>query len=109
LIYVVIQQIESAVLVPKIMQRQVGLSPLLVILALAAGNLLAGLTGALIAVPIAAALQILTRELVIEPTVQANLPKVTAEGGVLLGDTPVPPAPLEVVTPSTVESTPRVS
>ncbi|MCA1553806.1 MAG: AI-2E family transporter, partial [Chloroflexi bacterium] len=56
LMYVIIQQIESAVLVPKIMERQVGLSPLLVILALAAGNLLAGLTGALIAVPIAAAL-----------------------------------------------------
>ena len=49
--YVLIQQIESAVLVPKVMERQVGLSPLSVILALAAGNLLGGLTGALVAVP----------------------------------------------------------
>lgn len=107
-LYVLIQQIESAVLVPKVMERQVGLRPLIVILALAAGNLLGGLTGALLAISLTAALQILTRELIIEPTVQANQP-VKVEGAVLVGE-PMPPTPsatVETASKSTVEVAPH--
>jgi predicted PurR-regulated permease PerM len=89
--YIVIQQIESNVLVPKVMERQVGLSPLVVILALAAGNVLAGLLGALIAVPIAAALQILVRHLVVTPTVEAHAP-TAMEGGLLVGEVTLAPS-----------------
>lgn len=54
------------------MERRVGLSPLFVLLALTAGNLLGGIQGAVVAIPIAAVLKILIRGIVIEPTVEAN-------------------------------------
>lgn len=81
--YLVIQQFESQVLIPKVMERQVGLSPLFVLLALTAGNVLGGIPGALVAIPIAAALRILARDLVIAPTVAANAFPVV-EGAVLI-------------------------
>ena len=84
-LYIAFQQFESAVLVPKIMERQVGVRPLLVVLALTAGSQLGGLTGALLAVPIAATLQILTQRLLIEPTVQAHKPE-SVGGAVLVGE-----------------------
>lgn len=81
--YLIIQQLESQLLVPKVMERQVGLSPLFVLLALTAGDLLGGIEGAVVAIPIAALLKILVRDMVIVPTVEANkFP--TVEGAVLL-------------------------
>lgn len=84
--FVIIQQIEAQIMVPKVMERQVGLSPLFVLLALTSGNLLGGLMGAVVAIPIAAALKILLREFVIAPTVQARKFPVTEDGAVLLDD-----------------------
>lgn len=57
--YTVIQQLENHLLVPNIMSREVGLHPLVVVLALLTGAELLGLIGALLAVPLAAALQVL--------------------------------------------------
>ncbi len=54
---VVVNLIESNVLVPRIMEKAVGLSPLTVIVALLAGAELYGIVGAFLAVPIAAAIQ----------------------------------------------------
>jgi len=54
----VIQQIESNVLVPRVMGRTVGVSPLTVLLGILIGGALAGLPGAFLAVPIAGALQV---------------------------------------------------
>ncbi len=54
---VVLHLIESNVLVPRIMERAVGLTPLTVVLALLVGAALGGLIGALLAIPIAAAVQ----------------------------------------------------
>lgn len=51
-----VQQVESHVLQPLIMGRAVSIHPLAVILAIAAGIVLAGIVGALIAVPIVAML-----------------------------------------------------
>lgn len=62
--YTLIQQIEGNFLVPRVMRRAVGLSPLLTILALIIGGKLLGLVGALIAVPVAAAMQVLVGEVV---------------------------------------------
>jgi predicted PurR-regulated permease PerM len=55
----VIQQIESNVLVPRVMGRTVGISPLTVLLGILVGTALAGLPGAFLAVPLAAALQVI--------------------------------------------------
>ncbi|MBI4320089.1 MAG: AI-2E family transporter [Chloroflexi bacterium] len=62
--YLVVQQIEAHLLVPNVMYRQVGLHPLVVILSLLVGGTLLGIVGALLAVPVAAALQVLVVHLV---------------------------------------------
>lgn len=54
--YVVIQFIEGQVLVPLVMKRAVGLPPFVVIVSLLVGGAVAGLIGALLAVPIATAI-----------------------------------------------------
>ena len=55
--YVVIQFIEGNVLVPIIMRNALGVSPLLIALSLLVGTAIAGFIGALIAVPVAAAIE----------------------------------------------------
>ena len=56
--FLVVQQLENNVLVPKVMEKAVGLSPLITIIALLIGSTLLGIIGALLAVPIAAALKV---------------------------------------------------
>lgn len=51
---ILVQQLEGHILQPLVMGRMVSLHPLGVVLAVAAGSLLAGLIGAVIAVPLAA-------------------------------------------------------
>jgi len=70
---VVIQQIESNVLVPRVMRHAVGVSPLTVLLGILTGSTLYGLPGAFLAVPIAAAVQvILAHVLQVEDAEQAQ-------------------------------------
>lgn len=57
------QQLENHILVPRIMQRQVGISAVFVIIALLIGGSLLGVIGAILAVPTAAILQVLFEEL----------------------------------------------
>ncbi|OFX12840.1 MAG: hypothetical protein A2V59_04945 [Armatimonadetes bacterium RBG_19FT_COMBO_69_19] len=57
--YAVIQQAEANFVVPRVMRASVGLSPLLTIIALIIGARLLGAAGALLAVPVAAALQVI--------------------------------------------------
>ena len=64
--FVVQQQLENHILVPKIMSRQVGLSPVMVITSLMIGGSLLGVVGALLAVPTAAILQVVASELLSE-------------------------------------------
>jgi hypothetical protein len=54
---VVIQVVESNVLVPIVMRNAIGVSPLLMILSLLAGTALGGFVGALVAVPLVAAFE----------------------------------------------------
>ncbi|HEY2433085.1 MAG TPA: AI-2E family transporter [Vicinamibacterales bacterium] len=64
--FVVQQQLENHVLVPKIMSRQVGVSAVTVIVALLIGGSLAGILGAILAVPTAAILQVVASEVLRE-------------------------------------------
>ncbi|MGH9175354.1 MAG: AI-2E family transporter [Vicinamibacterales bacterium] len=63
-IVVIIQQLEGAVLVPRVMKNAVGLSPLAVVLAVIVGGALLGVIGAVLAIPVAAAVQVLVSHLV---------------------------------------------
>jgi len=56
--YLLIQQIESQLVVPKLMGRLVGVSPVVVIIALMIGVKLIGIGGAILAVPMAAVVQV---------------------------------------------------
>jgi len=66
LFFLVQQQLENHLLVPKIMQRQVGVSPVVVIAALLIGGAALGIVGALLAVPTAAVIQVIAGELLDE-------------------------------------------
>jgi predicted PurR-regulated permease PerM len=63
-VVVLVQQIESHVLQPFLMGKLVAVHPLAIILAIAAGVAVAGIVGALIAVPLAACLNGVVRHLV---------------------------------------------
>ncbi len=56
---IVLHQVESNILVPNVMRTQTGISPLLVLLALTAGLTIGGIFGALVAIPLTAALRVL--------------------------------------------------
>ncbi len=62
--FLIQQQLENSILVPKIMGRQVGLSAVTVIVALGVGSQLLGVVGAILSVPTAAIVQVLFEELV---------------------------------------------
>jgi len=61
--FVVQQQFENHILVPKVMERQVGVSAVTVIVSLLIGGKLLGIVGAILAVPTAAILQVVFTEL----------------------------------------------
>ncbi len=54
-VYIVIQVVEGNVLVPIVMKNAVGLPPFVVIVSLLVGSAVAGIIGALLAIPVAAA------------------------------------------------------
>jgi predicted PurR-regulated permease PerM len=56
---IVLQLTENAVLVPRVMKGAVGLTPLTVFIAILAGTEFAGIAGALLAIPVSAAIQVL--------------------------------------------------
>ena len=63
LIYSWVQQlIENNILVPRIMESQVGVSPVTIVAALLIGSTLMGFVGAILAVPTAAIIQVIIRE-----------------------------------------------
>ena len=57
-----LQSLENWVLVPRVMRGAVGLTPLTVFVAIIAGTQLMGITGAILAIPIAAGLQVILTE-----------------------------------------------
>ncbi len=63
-----VQQLEAHFLVPKVMQKTVGLSPVIVIIAILIGAKLFGLLGVVLSVPVAAAISVIIDEW---PAIQA--------------------------------------
>lgn len=64
IVFVIIQQIESAIIAPKIVGKSVGIHPVFVILALIIGGRFFGIIGLLLAVPTAAILKVLGQHIV---------------------------------------------
>ena len=60
-LYIIIQMLENNLLVPKIMQRAVGLNPVVVILGVVVGANLLGIAGALLSIPFISLLAVLYR------------------------------------------------
>lgn len=54
-LYVVVQQLENNLIVPKVMQKATGLNPIVVIVAVLLGAKLSGILGAILAIPVATA------------------------------------------------------
>ena len=52
ILYLVIQQLENNVIVPLVMKKSVGLSPIITIFSLLVGSKLAGIAGAVLAIPV---------------------------------------------------------
>lgn len=75
---IVLQMIEGNVLVPRVMKNSVGISPLTVILSILFGATLAGLAGALVAVPIAGSLQVIISDIKAAHESEEKLEEVTA-------------------------------
>src|SRR5499427_7200492 len=64
--FLVLHQLEANILVPKIMERSVGVSPVAVMIALLIGGSLMGIVGAILAVPTTALISVIVEELAAE-------------------------------------------
>ena len=73
---VVIQQLENSLLVPRVMSKAVGVNPFVTLLALFAFSSLFGIAGALMAIPMAAIIQLLLNRFVFHPATME--PEVSA-------------------------------
>lgn len=78
-----LQQLENYFLTPRIMSQGTDFDPLLVIVFVSMGFSLGGVVGALIAIPVAGAVSILVKHLVLEPR-KATVAPSKVEGGILL-------------------------
>jgi predicted PurR-regulated permease PerM len=61
-LYFLIQQVENYLFVPKVMEKSVGVSPIITLFALAVGFRIAGIVGIIISVPVVITIQVLSRE-----------------------------------------------
>ena len=75
-IYIAIHQIEAHIVAPMVMARSVQLHPVVVILAVLAMGDLLGLAGVILAVPTAAVVTVLLKELYVKPLGAAPSPRV---------------------------------
>jgi predicted PurR-regulated permease PerM len=89
--FLVLSQVENYVLAPKIMEREVELSPITTIMALLVGGSLLGVVGALLAIPVAAAGRIVLLEAVF-PAIQGKSRAEIAAGAPGV-NVPAPPCP----------------
>lgn len=62
-LYFLIQQLENSIIVPKVMQKVVGVNPLITLLVLAIGFKLGGVFGAILSVPILIVAQVVATEI----------------------------------------------
>ena len=62
ILYIVIQWLENNLIVPQVMKRQVGLNPVVVIVAMLVGARLVGLIGVILAVPVIASIGLVLKD-----------------------------------------------
>lgn len=74
---VVLQQFESNFLVPRLMDRSVGINAIVTLLGIAALSALWGLAGAILAIPLAAVAQLALDRCLFEPAEAVELPETT--------------------------------
>jgi predicted PurR-regulated permease PerM len=86
-VYFVIQLVEGNILVPLVMHNSIGMPPFLVFVSILAGGVIAGIPGALIAVPLMAAILVVVERLQARTSpVPLSPEKPPAEVEPLLGD-----------------------
>jgi predicted PurR-regulated permease PerM len=82
LVYVAIQVFEGNVLVPIVMRNAVGVPPFLVVVSLLVGSAVAGIVGAVLAVPAAAAAVVVLQHAQARTvTISLDTPRVDEEDG----------------------------
>lgn len=64
IVFFIIQLLENHLIVPKVMQKAVGLNPIITIIAMMVGFKIAGILGIILAVPVATALSVVLNDLV---------------------------------------------
>jgi len=62
IVYIIVQQVESNILIPRVMSKAVGINPVMVILAILVGGKVYGILGILLAVPIAAVISVVAED-----------------------------------------------
>lgn len=75
IMYLVVQKVEGYVLVPKVMEKTVGTSPLVVLISLLVGFKLVGIVGLLIAVPLVSAVTVVIAEIWPNKPTEENIAK----------------------------------
>ena len=63
ILYFLIQQMENYVLVPKVMQKSVGLHPVIIIIAMLVGGQMAGVLGMILAIPVTTIISIVLSDM----------------------------------------------
>jgi len=63
ILYFLIQQMENYVLVPKVMQKSVGLHPVIIIIAMLVGGQMAGVLGMILAIPVTTIISIVLSDI----------------------------------------------
>ncbi|MFA6908918.1 MAG: AI-2E family transporter [Patescibacteria group bacterium] len=64
ILYVVIQQLENHLIVPRVMSKAVGLNPLIIIIVMLVGAKVAGLIGILLAVPVTLIIEVFVKDVI---------------------------------------------
>ncbi len=68
--YLVIQQVEGNILVPKIMQKVAGMNPIVSVLAVLIGARVGGIVGAVLSIPLAMAIAVFLEEIFHRETIE---------------------------------------
>ncbi|MFA6361563.1 MAG: AI-2E family transporter [Candidatus Shapirobacteria bacterium] len=63
---IIIQQLENNIIVPRIMKQRIGLNPLVTILLIAAGAILGGVAGAILALPLFLTIETILKVLIVK-------------------------------------------
>ncbi len=91
---IVYQQLENNLIQPQIQKRTVNVHPFVTIVAVLFGGTLLGVMGAIVAIPVAASIQILIREYVDLRTVSLKAPEPPPPPGAAPPGAPPPPDPV---------------